>query len=188
MRRATIALLAATALLCACGGSDGHADAAAASPSSSAASSSPSRGATATATATTPKPQMEPEQEAQFVASVTARTFTQSGDVLSAQLVKSSSLVEAQTDFRFDQASRTVIVAVTSVFKTGTPDVAYSLATNFAPLFWGSQATAAVRPESLPLLSVTVDDKSYRCDAQTMVALASRELSKDMFAQRCGGQ
>ena len=56
----------------------------------------------------------------------------------------------------------------------------------FAPVFWGAQATASARPESLVLFSVTVDDESYLCDGATIAALADRELSQDMFAAQCG--
>jgi len=100
--------------------------------------------------------------------------------------LKSNSLVEAQEDFRFEEPTRTVIVTVTSVFKTGRPDLAYDLATDFAPVFWGPEALATVQPEALLFFSVTVDGIQRRCDGPTMAALADRELSQEMFVQRCG--
>ena len=130
---------------------------------------------------------MPPEAEASFVAMVTAQTIAENGDDLSAQLVKTNSLVEAQTDFRFDQSARTLVLAVTSTYSTDryVPELAYDLATGFAPVFWGSQVPASIRLESLVLFSVSVDDASYVCPAPTMVALADRELSQEMFVEPC---
>ena len=148
---------------------------------------SATRTATATTRSTTPAPvTRSPDEEARFVATVTAETFAENEQALSTQLVKSSSLIEAQTEFRFDEPRRTVVLAVTSVFDSGSPDVAYGLASGFAPVFWGPEATAAVRPESLVLFAVTVDASSYLCDGSTMAALADRELSQEMFVQQCG--
>lgn len=182
-------LAAAVLLLAACGGGeDGRDDQAAtesSTPSTSARPSSTAAGGADSTTSTPTTPVFSPEQEAEFVANVTAQTFTDSGEALSQQLVKANPLVEAQTDFRFDQPTRTVVVAVTSVFGTGSPDVPYGLARDFAPVFWGPEGTGAVRVESLPLFSITVDSSTYLCDAPAMVALADRELSTDMFVERC---
>ena len=62
---------------------------------------------------------------------MTAQTIAESGDDLSVQLVKTNSLVEAQTDFRFDQPARTLVLAVTSTYSTDryVPELAYDLAT-----------------------------------------------------------
>jgi hypothetical protein len=183
--RALIASLIGALLLAGC---DGDAVDETASGEASSTPSSSSTSATRTTEASrSPTPTMtrSPEEEAQFVATVTASTFAQHAEVLSTELVKSNSLVEAQTEFRFDQPTRTVVLVVTSVFDTGSPDVPYSLATDFAPVFWGPEV-ASVRPESLVLFSVTVDDSSYLCDGPTMAALADRELSTEMFVQQCG--
>lgn len=187
MKRTALALTAACLALAGCGGGDDVEAASSTTPSPSTSSSSvvPSR-TTSAAPATTQAVQTRsPEEEAQFVATVTASTFTQNGDVLSTQLVKSNPLIEAQTQFEFDQAARTVVLVVTSVFKTGNPAVPYGLATDLAPVFWGPQATAAVRPESLVQFSVTVDDSPYLCHGPTMAALADHELSQEMFTAQC---
>ena len=105
------------------------------------------------------------------------------------QLIESNGLIEAQEDFRFDQPSRTLIVSVASTYATDRylAELAYELATGFAPVFWGPEALAAgVRLESLVFFAVTVDGIQYRCDGPTMAALADRELSQEMFVQRCG--
>jgi hypothetical protein len=131
---------------------------------------------------------MSPEDEAGFVATVTARTFTENEEVFSTQLVKSNSLVEAQTDFRFDEPSRTLVLAVTSVFSGSEqqPRLAYNLATDFASVFWGAEVPDSIRPESLVFFSVTVDDSSFVCAGPAMAALADRELSEEMFVDQCG--
>jgi hypothetical protein len=184
-----LTLIAACLALAACGeGSDDDAAAgtSAASPSTTRTSTpAPSTSATpATSSSSAPVP-VSPEIEQQVVTTATAGVFAENGDLLSDQLVKSSSLVEAQTDFRFDEASRTVVVGVTSVFETGSPSLPYSLAGNFAPVLWGPEATASVRAESLPFFSVTVDGTPYVCAGPTMVALADRELSEEMFVEQC---
>ncbi|WP_138733098.1 hypothetical protein [Modestobacter excelsi] len=123
-----------------------------------------------------------------MVATVTANVFAQNEETLSTQLVKSNSLVEAQEEFRFDEPTRTVVLSVASTISTERllPEVAYGLATDLAPVFWGPEALANARPESLVALSVTVNGAGHRCDGPTMAALADRELSQQMFVQRCG--
>jgi hypothetical protein len=123
-----------------------------------------------------------------MVATVTANVFAQNEEVLSRELVKSNSLVEAQEEFRFDQPTRTLVLSVASVISTERllPEVAYGLATDLAPVSWGPEALASARPESLVALSVTVNGAVHRCDGPTMAALADRELSQEMFVQRCG--
>jgi len=196
MSRARVApaLVAAALLLAGCGGGDedrGEAANSTTTPPTTAASSTARSTTSARPSTSSPSsaPALSPEEEANIVAAITAGTFTENGDALSEGLVKSNSLVEAQTDFRFDQATRTVVLAVTSTYSTDTyvPEMAYDLAANFAPVFWGPEGTGAVRVESLPLFSVTVDESSYLCDAPTMVALAERELSMEMFVDQCGG-
>jgi hypothetical protein len=186
-----MARTAGVALLCLLLAGCGSAQEPSAAPSSSASSSSASSASTSPSprpTPTpTPTPTLSPEQEAQVVAMVTGNVFAQNEEALSTQLIKSSSLVEAQEDFRFDQPSRTLIVTVSSVISTepSLTTVAYDLATGFAPVFWGPQALASARPESLVFFSVTVNGSQHRCDGPTMAALADKELSKEMFAQRC---
>lgn len=184
MRGAAAAVLAATAALSACS-SD------AADPEPSAAASTSSSPARSSSTAPTTERSPTPSSAAatagpELVAAVTARVFEENADALSAELVKSNSLIEAQEEFRFDKASRTLVLSVTSVFKTGRPDVAYSLATDLAPIFWGPEATASASPEALVLFSVTVDAVTWVCDGAAMAALADRELSQESFVQRCG--
>jgi hypothetical protein len=130
---------------------------------------------------------MDAASEAAFVAQVTAQTFTANEELFSDQLVKSNTLVEAQTDFRFDTPSRTLVLAVSSTFSGDNylTDLAYSLTSNFAPVFWGDSVPDTIRPESLPLFSVAVDGTSFVCQPAAMQALADRELSQDMFAEQC---
>jgi hypothetical protein len=184
--RKVLALFTALATLTACGG--GETEGTREDSASSETTSSPATRTSSTPTrSTTPSPvTMSAEDEARFVATVTAQTFAQNEEVFSTELVKSNSLIEAQTDFRFDEPARTLVLTVTSVFDTGNPEVAYGLATDFAPVFWGSEVPASIRPESLVNFSVTVDDSSYLCDGPTMAALADRELSTEMFVQQCG--
>lgn len=131
---------------------------------------------------------MSPEDEARFVATTLADSFAENSETLSTELVKSNGLVEAQTDFRFDEPARTLVLAVTSTFSTDRylSELAYDLATDFAPVYWGPEVSGVVRPESLPSFSVTVDQSPYVCDGPTMAALADRELSMEMFVQNCG--
>jgi hypothetical protein len=190
MRKSLIGLTA-LAVLTACGGGDANESRADATPSetTSAAPRTPSPKTTrpSAPSATSSAYTMSPEDEAGFVATVTAQTFTENEEVFSTELVKSNGLVEAQTDFRFDQPARTLVLAVTSVFSGSdrNPRLAYDLATDFAPVFWGAEVPDTIRPESLVLFSVTVDDSSFICDGPTMAALADRELSEEMFVQQC---
>jgi hypothetical protein len=123
-----------------------------------------------------------------LVATLTANVFAENEEVLSTELVKSNTLVEAQEEFRFDVPTRTIVLSVASTISTEAllPEVAYGLATDFAPVFWGPEALASARPESLVSLSVTVNGGEHRCDGPTMAALADKELSQEMFVQRCG--
>ncbi|WP_142026815.1 hypothetical protein [Blastococcus colisei] len=167
--RKLLALCAALAALTACGGGEAAETQADASSETTAASATRTTPPKATRTTPTPAPStftMSPEDEAGFVATVTAQTIAESGDALSAQLVKSNMLVEAQTDFRFDQPARTLVLAVTSTYSTDryVPELAYDLATSFAPVFWGPEVPDSIRPESLVLFSVTVDDASFLCN------------------------
>lgn len=169
-------------MLAGCGGNDSVKGAApqAPSPSTSLAVETPaSQSPTTTAT-------RAPEDEAAFVAGVAASVFAENEEALSRLTVKANTLVESQDEFRFDQPHRTLVLSVTSVFRTGKPTVAYGLATALAPVFWGRQvASAVVRLESLPVLSLTVDGSHFRCDGATMAALADREVSTETFVQRC---
>lgn len=123
------------------------------------------------------------------MASVTASTFATAQETLSDELIKDSGLVQAQNDFRFDEAARTLIVDVASVFRSDSREnrdtLAYGLATEFAPVFWGPQVTDNVRPESTVLFQVKVDDLTYTCQGPSMVALADRELSQERFLEQC---
>lgn len=122
------------------------------------------------------------------MAGVTESILTENRQTLSDELIKESAVVEAQNDFRFDRPSRTVIVDVASVFRVSEEAktaLAYDLATNFAPVFWGRQLTDTVRPESLALFSVTVDDLTFRCPSESMLLLADRELSSERFVEQC---
>jgi hypothetical protein len=192
MRKA-LPLLAAAAVLTACGGGENEESRAEATATasettpSSAARTTTSRAPRTTATPT-PSPTLSPEQEADIVASVTARSFNDNREAISTELVKSNGLVEAQTDFRFDEPARTIVLAVTSTFSTATyvPEMAYDLTTDFSQLFWGEDVPDSIRPESLPSFSVTVDGATFVCDGPTMATLADRELSEEMFVQRCG--
>jgi hypothetical protein len=178
------ALVATVVLLTGCGASsDEEQEPLADSPATS--SAARPTATTTTQAAPTTISTLSPEAEADLVAGITASSFEENSEVLSTELVKSNRLVEAQTDFRFDGPTRTLVLAVTSVFDTGRPDLAYDLAADFAPVYWGPEA-AVVRPESLVTFSVTVDDSTYRCKGPTMAALADRELSADMFVQQCG--
>jgi len=191
MKRTALVLAACCLSLAACGGEDVAAESAEDSTASTTSSSS------ARPSTTTPRPSptparttqtMSPEAEASFVASVTSQTVTENRDALSTQLVKSNGLIEAQTDFRFDETARTLVLAVTSVFNGAdySAGLAYELATDFAPVFWGPEVDS-VSPESLVLFSITVDGQAFVCDGPTMAALADRELSEEMFFERCSG-
>lgn len=193
--RKILTAAAAALLLAACGGEDETGDAALSPPTSSPTKSAPSTQSTAPAPSPTapmsqpasphPSEPASAEEEERLVTAVVGRVFTDHEEALSDALVKSNPLIEAETEFRFDAPSRTVVLAVTSVSDTGSPGVAYGLATDFAPVFWQPEGTNVVRPGALPFFSVTVDDSAYLCDGPTMVALVGRELSEEMFVQQC---
>lgn len=174
-------------LLAGCGGG---ADTGAA-PASASPSPSPSRSPSPSPRPSpSPSPTaLDPAAEQAVVTRITADTFEANRKALSDDIVKASTLVEAQEDFRFDVPSRTLVVAVTSRFasadKEFRDDVAYSLADDFAPVFWGEQVTKSVRPESTALFTIKVDRFTYSCPSLTMVALANRELSKASFVTQC---
>ncbi|MCZ2837123.1 hypothetical protein [Modestobacter sp. VKM Ac-2985] len=163
------------------------------------ASSAPATTSTAAATSSTPRSTasstptpastsaLSPEAEQALVRTIFGQVFTNNQEALSNELVKSNSLVEAQTEFRFDPEALSLVLGVTSTYSTDTyvPELAYDLAAGFAPVFWGPEGTDSVRPESLPSFSTTVDALTYVCDGPTMVALQDRELSQEMFVERC---
>jgi hypothetical protein len=190
MRRPLPVTLVAGVLVLAGCGADSSDDTASRESPSVRSTSTPRTSATTrpTTTAPTTEATLSPEDEARFVATFTANSFAENSEVLSMELVKSNSLVEAQTDFRFDEPGRTLILAVSSTFNSDRhlSELAYDLATDFAPVYWGPEATDVVRPESLVSFSVTVDAASYLCNGPTMAALVDRELSMEMFVQQCG--
>jgi hypothetical protein len=201
MKRTALALTAACMVLAGCGGGTDEVAAATPTPtlapytpsdeltaSKESAAASKKAAASSAAAATPATTELSLEAEQGLVTGITADAFEKNRDGLSDELVKSSSLVEAQTDFRFDRGARTLVLAVTSTYRTDTyvPELAYDLATGFAPVFWGPETSGTVQPEALPLFSVTVDDASFVCEPTDMVALQKRELSSEMFVERCG--
>lgn len=190
----TAVAIAAALVLAGCGG-DGN-DLAESAPSATASArqtqsaSASTRPSPTRIAAPTPSPRaVSVEEEAAVVARVLGASVAENRDALGDELVKSNSLVESQDELSFDQASRTLRVSVTSVFMSDTKDnrdtLAYDLATSFAPVYWGEEATGPVRPEATAALAVTVDQLTYTCPGPTVVALAERELNQAAFIEQC---
>ncbi len=190
MRTLAAALVMVSLSACGGGGGDDAPDgalAASSGPSPAAASSGPP----VDPADTPPDVALPPgegslEAEQQRVTDDTESAFDKDKEELSSERVTSNVQVKSLNEFRFDRASRTLLLEVSSDLPADDLRLPYSLATNLATVFWGGEAASSVRPEALPLLSVTVDGKEFRCDGPAMADLASRKLSGDDFVERCG--
>ena len=96
--------------------------------------------------------------------------------------------VATLNDLSVSSDTGTVTVDVTSTFAGRSEpreDVAYRLAATLAAELWTSLDDRLGPGTVPPSLAVRVDEQRFRCDGETMLALARKEAGPGLFARRC---